>query len=78
MGWGGEGGAQGITSQGGGEREGGARRRGLAPSLHVAAAAAEELGAGRGWWLPRQRVAGQIAQYSLRGRGRGWGRVPDK
>lgn len=68
---------RGRTSRGGGEEEGGARRRGPAPFLHVAAAAAE-LGGGRGRRLPRQRVAGRIAQYSRRGRGRsrGWGRAP--
>ena len=45
---------------------------GPAPSLHVAAAAAAAgLGAGRGRRLPGQPVAGRIAQYSGRGRGRG-------
>lgn len=44
---------------------------GPAPSLHVAAAAAAAgLGGGRGRRLPGQRVAGPIAQYSGRGRGR--------
>lgn len=66
---------QGRTSRGGGEKEGGARRRGPAPFLHVAAAA-PGLGGGRGRRLPRQRVAGPIAQYSGRGRGRRWGRAP--
>lgn len=45
---------------------------GPAPSLHVAAAAtAAGLGGGRGRRLPGQPVAGRIAQYCGRGRGRG-------